>query len=230
MWIYFLSVYFLAYRNENNELEEEALYKFLSRMSAFVLAYAIERPGVNALRSPIYPEMVNVVEKRPVSFDKYRFDEKELRTRITSYVFSNSRQITKSMLTWWAFQNPEQKVLGVDEAIEIEHVYARRRASDTPLEKPSNLDALGNKSILEKRINIRAADYRFSDKKKYYNGYTTNEGRTKEKTKIQELLDLSQSKEDWTEADIEARTQQIIDAFIDHLKEEDLISSAADQN
>jgi uncharacterized protein with ParB-like and HNH nuclease domain len=226
MWIYFLSVYFLTNRNERNELEEESLCRFLSQLTVFVLAYGVERPGVNALRSPIYPEMISVVKKMPVTFEKYKFHEEELRTRIRSYVFTNNRQITKSMLVWWAFQNPEQKLMDIDEAVEIEHIYARRRTADQPLEKASNLEALGNKSILEKRINIRAADYRFADKKKYYNGYTNSGGRTKEKTKIHELLALSREKDDWTEADIEFRTERIIDTLIAHLKAENLIAES----
>ena len=36
------------------------------------------------------------------------------------------------------------------------------------LTNPNNMESLGNKSILEKKINIRASDYRFSDKIKYY--------------------------------------------------------------
>lgn len=41
------------------------------------------------------------------------------------------------------------------------------------------MESLGNKSILEKKINIRASDYRFSDKIKYYQGFTTNKGKKK---------------------------------------------------
>ena len=36
-----------------------------------------------------------------------------------------------------------------------------------------NVEILGNKVLLEKRLNIRASDYRFVDKVKYYKGFTT---------------------------------------------------------
>ena len=39
------------------------------------MAYALIYPGVNALRTPFYPEMINVVENRPVTFEGFKFDE-----------------------------------------------------------------------------------------------------------------------------------------------------------
>ena len=52
---------------------------------------------------------------------------------------------------------------------------------------PNNVESLGNKALLEKRINIRASDYRFDDKKKYYEGFTNTKGQAKEGTGIIEL-------------------------------------------
>ena len=61
MWTYFLSVYFMTNRDADGNLEETKLYDFLNKMIAFIWAYAIIRPGVNALRTPVYPEMINIV-------------------------------------------------------------------------------------------------------------------------------------------------------------------------
>ena len=80
------------------------------------------------------------------------------------------------------------------------------------------MELLGNKSLLEKRINISASDYRFCDKKKYYTG----DIKRKEKTSIAELLELAKQ-EDFVENDIIERNQKIIDAFIQYLEKEDLI-------
>ena len=57
MWTYLTSVWFLANRDAEGNLDDEELYKFLDKITAFIFAYAIERPGVNALRTPVYPEM-----------------------------------------------------------------------------------------------------------------------------------------------------------------------------
>lgn len=85
------------------------------------------------------------------------------------------------------------------------------------------MDALGNKALLEKRVNIRAADYRFHDKKKYYEGFTVNNGKSKEGTEISELKKLVQAMDDFTENDIKCRTEEIIDAFVEDLANNNLL-------
>lgn len=177
MWTFFVSVWYLSNgKPEGIVDDEEALLSFLNLITGFIFAYAVERPGVNALRSPVYPEMINVVNHLPVTFENYKFEREDIAARFRFYVFTNVRLITKSMLVWWAFNNEKQKLLPWDTVIEIEHIYARRGNELTPLKNQANLEALGNKAILEKRINIRASDYRFEDKKKHYLGYRTSKG------------------------------------------------------
>ena len=80
---------------------------------------------------------------------------------------------------------------------------------------------MGNKALLEKRINIRAADYRFADKVKYYQGFTNSRNQQKEGTQNHELILLSAA-DDFTEADIVSRTDNIMLSFIAFLKDNDL--------
>lgn len=218
MWAYFVSVYFMVHHNENDKLDNDSLVKFLKLVIAFTFAYAVERPGVNALRSPVYPEMINLVEGKEITFAKYLFDKESIRDRFNNYVFSNQRPITRSMLVWWAFNNEDQQLIDSDTVLEVEHIFARRRNEDEPLKNKANLEALGNKAMLEKSVNIRAADYRFADKKKYYQGFSTDKGKKRGGTQIIELLKLSKTKEDFAENDIELRTKAIIDSFIDYLE------------
>ena len=57
MWAYILSVYFLTYRDDVGNLDQEQLHQFLRRITAFILAHAVERPGVKCTsRTPIYPD------------------------------------------------------------------------------------------------------------------------------------------------------------------------------
>ena len=218
MWAYFVSVYFMVHHDENDKLDNDSLVKFLKLVIAFTFAYAVERPGVNALRSPVYPEMINLVEGKEITFAKYLFDKESIRDRFNNYVFSNQRPITRSMLVWWAFNNEDQQLIDSDTVLEVEHIFARRRNEDEPLKNKANLEALGNKAMLEKSVNIRAADYRFADKKKYYQGFSTDKGKKRGGTHIIELLKLSKTKEDFAENDIELRTKAIIDSFIDYLE------------
>ncbi len=87
----------------------------------------------------------------------------------------------------------------------------------------SNLESLGNKSLLEKRINIRASDYRFVDKTKYYLGSFNNSNKTKEGTNIHELTSFAKEIKDFNEIDIEKRLNSIMNSFIDYLEDNELI-------
>lgn len=87
----------------------------------------------------------------------------------------------------------------------------------------SSTKLLGNKSLLEKRINIRASDYRFADKKKYYTGFTSSKGE-KKATEIVELVELANKLSDFTEAEIKERNNMILDRFVDYLRANNLLA------
>ena len=225
MWAYIVSVYYLTNRDENGLLDDNNFYEFLNKITAFILAYAVTNPGVNALRTPIYAEMVNIVNGMSVDFSGSLFDMVSVTNSFNNYVFSNNRGITRSMLTWWAFNDEAQPLLSLDTVLEIEHIFSRsRQDKERSLTDPRNLETLGNKVLLEKRINIRAADYRFDDKKKYYLGYENSRKQWKEGTKIKEVIDLAKSKSDFLEKDIVQRTSNIIFEFTMYLKSNGLIA------
>ncbi|MDE7390316.1 MAG: DUF262 domain-containing protein, partial [Lachnospiraceae bacterium] len=223
MWTYFVSVYYLTNRDSHGLLDDNNFYEFLNVTTAFIWAYAVTNPGVNALRTPVFAEMMNIVNGRAVTFTEFRFDLYQVKNAFDNYNFSNNRAITKSMLTWWAFHDEKQPLLSLESVFEIEHIFARsRQDKDRSLERPKNLEVLGNKVLLEKRINIRASDYRFSDKVKYYKGFKNSRNQWKEGTKVQELLDMS-SQADFVEEDIELRNEAIIDAFMEYLRSNGLL-------
>lgn len=223
MWAYFLSVYFMAYKNETGMLDDDKLYNFLNKAIAFIWTYAFYNPGVNALRTPIYDEMINIINHEDVTFDKYRFDRESVKQSIVNYSFDNRRPITKSMLAWWAFNNQNQAYLSLDQLFEIEHIYAKNRQdTDGGLVDKKNLERLGNKSLLEKSVNIRVSDFRFEDKVKKYKGYMNDKGKHIEGTKIQDLLTIDDTYTDFNENDIITRNNLIIDTFINYLDSENL--------
>lgn len=227
MWTYLVSVWFLANRDGDGRLDEDAFYDFLNLITGFIFAYAIERPGVNALRAPVYPEMVSIVRREPVTFSNRRFGAREIAERFHAYEFTNGRPVTKSILAWWAFNDPAQPLMDIDTSIEIEHIYARKRAEVTPLCDRRNLESLGNKALLEKRVNIRAADYKFADKKRFYTGFTDGNGKERAGTEIVELRRLAAERGDFTETDIEERTDEIIATFVGFLDSCGLIAEEA---
>lgn len=224
MWTYFLSVYFMANKDADGNLEENKLYAFLNKTIAFSWTYAVVNPGVNALRTPVYAEMLNVVNHIDVTFSEFKLDRTQVETAFRNFAFTNSRAITRSMLAWWAFTDDSQPFISLETILEIEHIYARNRyEKEGNLENPKNIESLGNKALLEKRINIRASDYRFTDKTKYYLGYTNAKGQAKEGTSIKELRDIASTLSDFIEANIIDRHDSIIETFMKFLDTEDLL-------
>ena len=49
MWTYFVSVYYMANRDSDGLLNDDRFYSFLNKITAFIWAYAVTNPGVNAL-------------------------------------------------------------------------------------------------------------------------------------------------------------------------------------
>ena len=223
MWTYFVSVYFMQNKSTDNMLDDDDFFAFLNKITGFIWTYTVTNPGVNALRTPIYAEMINIVNNRPVTFDDFKFSPEKVRSMFSNFTFNNARPITKSMLSWWAYQDPAQELISLETVLEVEHIYARNRQDrEKALMDVKNLDALGNKTLLEKRINIRAADYRFMDKKKYYLGFINSRNQQKEGTKIQELITLANTMDDFTEDNIKTRSVKIMDSFIDFLRVNEL--------
>ena len=223
MWYYFVSVYYMHNRDAEGNLDDEVFDTFLEKIIAFIWTYAVINPGVNMLRTPVYAEMVNIVNDKPVTFEDFKFDISSVKSAFLNFSFNNGRPITKAMLTWWAFLDNDQELLSVETVFEIEHIYAKNRADkEHSLKNRKNLEALGNKVLLEKRINIRASDYRFEDKKKYYNGYVNSRNQEKKGTRIRELISLAKSKDDFVEADIINRTGNMIDRFMQYISDNGL--------
>ena len=225
MWTYFVSVYYMANKDAEGSLDDDSFYEFLNRIIAFIWAYAVTNPGVNALRTPVFAEMINIVNGKKVTFADFLFQTQQVQNSFQNYTFSNNRTITKSMLTWWAFQDDNQPLLPIETVLEIEHIFAKsRQDKEHSLSNSRNLEALGNKALLEKRINIRASDYKFCDKKKYYVGFENARKQKKEGTKIKELTDLATTATDFTESDIVQRNAKMIFGFIEFMKTNGLLS------
>lgn len=223
MWCYLVSVYFMQNKDENGKLDDEKFYIFLDKIIAFIWTYAVTNPGVNALRTPAFSEMINIVNGNDVSFADYLFDRDSTKKFIENFKYYNNRPITKSMLAWWAFQDLEQKLIPITTVYEIEHIYPKKRQEvQGGLSSSEYLELLGNKSLLEKRINIRAADYRLSDKKRYYDGYENNRGK-KKGTEIIELRKIASKNDDFMEKDVLKRNENIIESFLLYLEKMALI-------
>jgi hypothetical protein len=223
MWQHITSVYFLQNRNDEGMLEDTNFSKFLDRITAFIFAYAITNPGVNALRTPVYDEMVKIINGDDATFSKYRFNKTQTRSIFENYVFTNQRSVTRSMITWYAYTFPQQQLLDLKEIYHLEHIYPKKRQEmERGLKFEGNLDSLGNKILLEASINIKASDYRFEDKKKIYSG-ELRRGKYKDPSKIAEIDDLIHYPV-FEEKQLVDRSTLILDKFFDFLEREDLMA------
>lgn len=223
MWQHITSVYFLQHRTKDGMLEDTKFHNFLDRITAFIFAYAITNPGVNALRTPVYDEMVNIVSGSEVTFSKYKFNATQVRSFIENYAFTNQRSVTRSMITWYAYTFPGQQLLDLNEIYHLEHIYPKKRQEmEGGLKSEDNIDSLGNKVLLESCINIRASDYRFDDKKKIYSG-EQRRGNYKDPSKIYEITEIV-GYEGFEEKQIVDRNISIIDRFFGFLQRENLIA------
>ena len=215
VWSYVVSLYFMSWR----ELDDKDFCQFLNKITALILINGVLDFGKQTIRRPFVLEFKNIYNGEPIKFEQYRQKESLVRNRLADMKFSNSKLITRGMLAWWTFQNPAQELppLGVD--LQIEHILARKRQElHHVLKNPDALEFLGNKSLLEKNINVRAADYRLVDKKIFYLGDGIKPG-----TFNLELRNLAETHDDFTENDINERNAEIFDAFIEYLYEQDLL-------
>lgn len=216
IWAYVVSIYFMG----NRELDEAKFYNFLRRITAMLLMYAITNPGVQAIRRPFFVEFQNILHGRPLEFKLFKESEKVLRERLQNTKFSNSRAITGAMAAWWTFRDPAQELPPIGVELHLEHILAKKRQElHHVLSNPEALEFLGNKSLLEKGINIRAADYRLVDKKIFYLG----DGKSKPATFNLELRGLAETHDDFTEDDILERNEKIFNAFVEYLREQGLL-------
>ena len=222
MWEYIASVYYLQNKDKTGGLDDAAFSNFLSVITGFIFTYAVTNPGVNALRTPVFDEMITIVNNGIVTFDKYRFDGAKARSFFENYAFTNSRAITRSILTWHAFSFDDQVLLPLNRKFDIEHIYAKKRQEmESGLSNPSSLELLGNKILLEQSINIRASDFRFEDKKKIYTG-EMRRGRDKDPSEITELAEIIRY-DDFTESNILSRNNRILDSFFEYLGSNNLL-------
>ena len=238
IWTFFVSVYFMQNKvsetkqNESDDdeqeietfvLDEETFADFLNKTIAFVWATSISGGLIGAFRTPIFAEMVNIVRGKQVGFSDYMFERKQMETALNTCEFPNQRPITRAMLTWWSCTDSSQPLLVANDEFQIEHIVSKERQNrDNILKDEKNIESLGNKALLERRINIPASDYKFSDKIKFYQGYKDSKGKPKEGTKIAEFKKLC-NKPDFVESDIVERKNQIIDSFMKFLEDNGLL-------
>lgn len=218
LWQDAISNYYLTNRNDEGRLNQEQFHEYLQKMIAFIYGALAAGAATIWERREIDKEAGYLAGKVSTTPFENRFSEQEMYDALEH--LSPWKRINKGILAWWMMSNEAQKPFDLNTDFDVEHIYARKRHQNHPDEiTDEQLESLGNKSLLEKRINIRAADYDFCDKCDIYIGNRSS----KKGTDVQELLDLAQE-EEFSAKEIDERTEKIKSAFIEFLKSNGLVA------
>ncbi|WP_432481373.1 DUF262 domain-containing protein [Moraxella sp. ZY200743] len=210
-WRYAVSVFFMKYKDDENF--ESLFEQMLENLLSFLFAKFIDKPTVNAIKDNIF--------KACVAFEKstnhqYQYDF-ELHSDLFLQRISehSSSRITRALLILHAYLNKNQKDL-IDGNFDIEHIFPTKWQNTNyngwnKNDADTYLNNIGNKIVLETKLNIQAGNGYFGKKKEKYSQSKI--------TVIQELANYP--KDDWLKEDITQREKQIkkdLIAFFDKHK------------
>lgn len=128
---------------------------------------------------------------------------------------SNMKLAQRLIMSWWYFRENNEMIPA--KKMQIEHIFSKALAETRELDNPALIESFGNIALLEGKINGKAKNHRFIDKKKFYLEYggvgTANV----------ELQRLARTKNDFAEEDIIQRNESILNAILDLLRAQDFL-------
>lgn len=206
-WKYATTVFFI--KNKDSETFAADFVAFLQELISFLFAEFIQKPTVNAIKDDIFASCISLIERNELQY-KIDFEEDSIRQDIDNH---HSSRLSRALLLLDAYLHPSQQEL-IPTTFDIEHIFPKKW-QDTNYngwnkeDANAYLDRLGNKIVLEKKLNIQAGNGYFGIKKQRY-----------AKSKIASILELSNySKNDWVKEDIEENEQKMKDRLMAFFKE-----------
>ena len=163
-WKYPVVIYYICYRNETNF--ETRFELFLNKLLMELLTKYLLIPTINAVRQDILKLNVAIV-----SSDMPEFNFKEIDTRtIEENIQNPNRNVVRMLLKIIAYEQQEELL---PERWEIEHIFPQKWQTNYFDEVPDNIikeqiEHIGNKLPIEKKLNITAGNGYFEKKKKEY--------------------------------------------------------------
>jgi uncharacterized protein with ParB-like and HNH nuclease domain len=211
---YVVTVFCYYKYNEINFVESFEL--FLSKLIAFLFYCFIYTKASNTIKVSIYEIMAEIVEKKDINtifkdvFDKVKLDIKNLRENIDN---SYNNKITRGLLLLNSYLQQGEKL--IDDDFEIEHIFPRswkkaynyKQLGYTDDIVNEFLEKLGNKTIIESKINRKIKNYSFDSKKEEY-----------KESKINEIRKIEENSK-WYKKEVEKRNEEIIDRLYNFFEE-----------
>lgn len=210
-WKYLDSVYYMYCQDKKiNYFDKHD--KFLAKIIANFLVKLINKPTIAEVKPIVFNAYTSLYSKGELDFQT---DSKQIleNKKLFKEQFFNANKLIPALLTlnlYLKYPNQETNITA-----EIEHIFPKTtqwRSSYTGWDKEEAqpyIESIGNKMWLEKRLNIKASNDYFDDKKEKY-----------KKSKFLEAQELSQStKNDWLKEDIKKRNEEIYTRLTDFFKQ-----------
>lgn len=192
-WKYVTSVFFM--KNKESQTFEFDFENMLQKLIAFLFAKFINQPSVNAIKDDIYNSCISLNNSNGLQY-RFALNEVLLSQQIDGH---SSSRLSRALLLLYAYLNPSQTEL-VPSTFEIEHIFPKKWQDTnyngwTKTDADLYLDRFGNKTVLEKKLNIQAGNGYFGVKKQKYLVSSI--------ASVQELSNHPNN--DWIKTDIENR-------------------------
>lgn len=190
-WKYVTSVFFLHNRKRCDF--DCAFVLMLKNLTSFLILRFIEAPTVNAIKNDVYSACINIRKSQTPLFS---YEKKRIEELLGGDL---PPKALKLLLLLDAYLDTDQNNL-IPESFDVEHILPKKWQNDnyngwTRSAADECLERLGNKIVLEKKINISAGNGYFGKKKDKYR-----------KSNIACVLRLAEyDKNDWLIKDINDR-------------------------
>lgn len=206
-WKYTTAVFF--YANHVEDDFDERFTDFLKELVAFLFAKFIDYPSVNAIKDDTYISCISLYNGNGLKY-RYILNKDLIEQEIVGH---SSSRISRSLLLLHAYLHEDQTEL-IPNTFDIEHIFPKKWQDTnyngwTQSDAQLYLDRFGNKIVFEKKLNIRAGNGYFGQKKDRYS-----------ESSIASVLELSEyPSNDWVQTDIEQREEQFIEDILSFFEE-----------
>ncbi len=216
-WRCVVSVFYI--KNIGEDGFKEHMERFLRGLLSFMQVQFITKPQVNAIKQPTYKFCIDIYHNGDTVFQNIM--PKDF-TGLIEQSSRTSSKVVKSVILLHSYLYDAESDLYTGK-LEIEHILPKRWKQAnyygwTRESAEDHLESIGNKIPFEKRLNIRAGNGYFGEKKRSY--VTSN---------IKEVKDLvsNHTSDDWLPGDIENRRDEVCKRLVSFYKA-NLISNVSD--
>jgi uncharacterized protein with ParB-like and HNH nuclease domain len=200
-WKYVTSAYF--FKNKDSDSFYTSFSEYLATLISFLFAEFVQKPTVNKIKDSCYQFCIDIFEGKPLTIITSITPDFS-----TTLAQSVNYKIARAIILLHAYLNPNQIEL-IESNFEIEHIFPRAwQVSNyngwNQKDAKSYLERYGNKVAIGKKLNIRAGNDYFGQKKNKYKD-----------SPIANVNDLSKyPSDDWVKADIQEREKLFLESIV----------------